>query len=49
MSVTKEEHRRETGRSLSIGREKCVTGVEGLDNVLGGGIPRNNTVLLTGN
>lgn len=32
----------------SIGREKCVTGIEGLDNILGGGIPRNNTVLLTG-
>lgn len=49
MSVAKEEHRRDTGRSLSIGREKCITGIEGLDNVLGGGIPRNNTVLLTGN
>jgi circadian clock protein KaiC len=35
--------------SETIGREKCVTGIEGLDNILGGGIPRNNTVLLTGN
>ena len=33
----------------SIGREKCLTGIEGLDSILGGGIPRNNTILLTGN
>ncbi len=49
MSLTKEERRDGNGHSLSIGREKCLTGIEGLDNVLGGGIPRNNTVLLTGN
>lgn len=29
-------------------RERCVTGVDGLDTVLYGGIPRDNTVLLTG-
>ena len=29
-------------------RERCVTGIEGLDNILNGGIPRGNTVLLTG-
>ncbi|MEM0343401.1 MAG: ATPase domain-containing protein [Thermoplasmata archaeon] len=29
-------------------RERCVTGIEGLDTILYGGIPRANTVLLTG-
>ncbi|MBI5001616.1 MAG: circadian clock protein KaiC [Euryarchaeota archaeon] len=29
-------------------RNRCVTGVEGLDNILNGGIPRGNTVLFTG-
>jgi len=29
-------------------RDRCVTGVEGLDTILYGGIPRTNTVLLTG-
>src|SRR5512136_2253125 len=29
-------------------RERCVTGVEGLDTILYGGIPRSNTILLTG-
>jgi circadian clock protein KaiC len=29
-------------------RERCVTGIEGLDNILGGGIPTNNIVLVTG-
>ena len=29
-------------------RERCVTGIEGLDNILNGGIPRGNTILLTG-
>lgn len=28
--------------------DRCVTGVEGLDNILNGGIPRGNTVLVTG-
>ena len=49
MSSAKEEHKHPSTRILSIGREKCITGIEGLDSVLGGGIPRNNTVLLTGN
>ncbi|MCI4324506.1 MAG: AAA family ATPase [Thermoplasmata archaeon] len=29
-------------------RERCVTGIEGLDNILGGGIPRGNLVLVAG-
>ena len=29
-------------------RERCVTGLEGLDTILYGGIPRSNTILLTG-
>ncbi|HEX9908655.1 MAG TPA: ATPase domain-containing protein [Thermoplasmata archaeon] len=29
-------------------RERCVTGIDGLDSILYGGIPRSNTVLLTG-
>ncbi len=29
-------------------REKCVTGIEGLDTILNGGIPRGNSVLVTG-
>ncbi len=29
-------------------RERCATGLEGLDTILYGGIPRANTVLLTG-
>ncbi len=28
--------------------ERCVTGVEGLDNILYGGIPRGNMVLVAG-
>lgn len=28
--------------------DRCVTGIEGLDNILNGGIPRGNTVLVTG-
>jgi len=28
--------------------DRCVTGVDGLDNILSGGIPRGNTVLITG-
>ncbi|MBX8630979.1 MAG: RAD55 family ATPase [Thermoplasmata archaeon] len=39
----------EGAEGVGIGREKCLTGIEGLDSILGGGIPRNNTVLLTGN
>ncbi len=29
-------------------RERCRTGIEGLDNILNGGVPRGNTVLVTG-
>ena len=29
-------------------RDRCVTGIEGLDNILNGGIPLGNTVLVTG-
>ncbi len=29
-------------------RERCVTGIGGLDTILNGGIPRNNSVLITG-
>jgi circadian clock protein KaiC len=28
--------------------ERCLTGIEGLDSILGGGIPRGNTVLVAG-
>lgn len=28
--------------------DRCITGIEGLDNILNGGIPRGNTVLVTG-
>src|SRR5271170_7381457 len=28
--------------------ERCVTGIEGLDNILSGGIPRGNMVLIAG-
>lgn len=28
--------------------DRCVTGIYGLDNILNGGIPRGNTVLITG-
>jgi circadian clock protein KaiC len=30
------------------GLERCTTGIDGLDNVLGGGIPRGNMVLVAG-
>lgn len=29
-------------------RERCLTGIEGLDNILNGGIPRGNLVLVAG-
>jgi circadian clock protein KaiC len=28
--------------------ERCITGIDGLDNILNGGIPRGNTILVTG-
>lgn len=33
---------------MNAARERCVTGIENLDNILNGGIPRGNTVLVTG-
>ena len=36
-------------RSESAGeRERCVTGIEGIDHILNGGVPRGNTVLVSG-
>src|SRR2546428_11627894 len=29
-------------------RERCITGIDGLDNILNGGIPRGNTGLIKG-
>lgn len=29
-------------------RTRCITGIEGLDNILNGGMPRGNTILITG-
>src|SRR6266702_5598727 len=29
-------------------RERCVTGIEAIDHILNGGIPRGNTVLVSG-
>lgn len=29
-------------------RDRCVTGIDALDNILDGGVPRGNTVLVTG-
>ena len=29
-------------------RERCATGIEGLDDILGGGIPRGNMILVSG-
>ncbi|HEV2449976.1 MAG TPA: ATPase domain-containing protein [Thermoplasmata archaeon] len=39
-----------TVRSRSAGapRERCRTGIEGIDNILEGGIPKGNTVLVAG-
>src|SRR5580658_10983893 len=28
--------------------ERCITGIEGLDDILGGGVPRGNMVLVAG-
>lgn len=37
------------GPSVGVAqRERCLTGIDGLDNVLNGGVPKNNTVLITG-
>ncbi|MCJ2555373.1 MAG: circadian clock protein KaiC [Candidatus Thermoplasmatota archaeon] len=32
----------------AAGRDRCLTGIDGLDNILNGGLPRNNTILVTG-
>jgi circadian clock protein KaiC len=32
----------------AVGRDRCLTGIDGLDNILSGGLPRNNTILVTG-
>src|SRR5437016_13140825 len=29
-------------------RERCVTGIDAIDHILNGGIPRGNTVLISG-
>jgi circadian clock protein KaiC len=34
--------------SLPDGRGRCATGIEGLDDILGGGIPRGNMILVSG-
>ncbi len=33
---------------VAVNTQRCVTGIEGLDNILDGGIPRGNTVLVSG-
>ncbi len=35
-------------RDAASERERCATGIEGIDHILNGGIPRGNTVLVTG-
>jgi len=42
------EETMEHNPSASKPGDRCITGIEGLDNILTGGIPRGNTVLLTG-
>jgi circadian clock protein KaiC len=32
----------------TAGLERCATGIDGLDNILGGGVPRGNMVLVAG-
>ncbi|MBI0584784.1 MAG: AAA family ATPase [Methanomassiliicoccus sp.] len=34
--------------ALTGQKERCVTGIEGLDSILGGGLPRGSLVLVTG-
>lgn len=36
------------GESPATLRDRCVSGIHGLDDILGGGIPRGNTVLVAG-
>jgi circadian clock protein KaiC len=35
-------------RDAGSERERCVTGIEGIDHILNGGVPRGNTVLVSG-
>src|SRR2546422_10410225 len=35
-------------REVAEERERCITGIDGLDNILSGGLPRGNPVLITG-
>ncbi len=35
-------------RDAGSERERCVTGIQGIDHILNGGIPRGNTVLVSG-
>jgi circadian clock protein KaiC len=35
-------------RESSGERERCVTGIDGIDHILNGGVPRGNTVLVSG-
>lgn len=35
-------------RDAGAERERCITGIEGIDHILNGGIPRGNTVLVSG-
>jgi len=37
-----------SGSDSATPLERCLTGIEGLDNILGGGIPRGNMVLVAG-
>src|SRR3989304_6357323 len=35
-------------KEIGVERDRCRTGIEGLDTLLNGGVPRGNTVLVTG-
>ncbi len=35
-------------RESAAERERCATGIEGIDHILNGGVPRGNTVLISG-
>ncbi len=48
MAETTETGTTTSKQLTSRNRERCETGITGLDSVLNGGIPRGNTVLVTG-